>query len=172
MNSKLGFESLTISKSNLLILCFLFYTISVGAQGSSGLEMEVEPENPRVGDNIIVEVYMDGEPLEGVEVVSRNNLIGETDENGVLLFTQADSEDLVLTVEHNGDYVQRSLNVKGAEVSETESSQAIQQSATGQFISNPGNIYSLGFILGILGGFAALIKYRGGFSRLKGFFNL
>lgn len=172
MSSKLGFSGLTVFKSVILASCIFLTVFYVGAQESNGLDMNVQPEDPKVGDNIIVEVFMNGEPLEDAEVVSRNNVIGETDENGVLLFTAGDSGELVLTVEKNGDWVQRDLEVEGAQVSESSNSEALEQPVTGQFISSPGNIYSFGFILGVLAGLAALIKYRVGFDNLKGVFNL
>lgn len=153
----------------LFISSFLFLGVS---EDSEGLEILVEPEEASVGDNIVVEVFEDGESLEGAEVVSRNSLIGETDENGVLLFTPSESEELVLTVESDGDFAQQSVDVVGASVSEDSDREEVEQSATGQFVANPGNIYTLGFLVGILGGLAALMYHEGFFNRFMKFFDL
>ena len=160
-------QSSVVSRK-LVILGFVILSLvfTATADDASGLDIEASPEDPKVGDNIIVEVYNESGPVEGAEVFSRNNLVGETDETGVLIFTPGTSGTFALTVEEDSRWVQTTLEVEGAQVSES-SEQNLDQSLTGEFTENPGNLYLTGFILGIVAGLVILSHHRDSLRDLK-----
>lgn len=158
----------SVFSRKLLILSFVILSLvfTAIAEDTDGLDIEASPENPKVGDNIIIEVYDENDPVEGAEVFSRNNLVGETDENGVLISTPGTSGTLALTVEEGSEWAQTTLEVEGAQVSEA-SERNLDQSLTGEFTENPSNLYLTGFILGIIAGFVILLHHRNSLRDLK-----
>lgn len=143
----------------------------VGAENPESLEMDVVPEDPQISDNVFVEVYDEaGNPVENVEIVSKNNLIGVTDDDGSITFTPSASQEYVLTAEKDGLWTQHSFAVEGATV-DAEAENSVDQPVTGQFTEEPSNMYVLGFIFGALVGFVLIIQYTGRFDFREKFLN-